>query len=280
MSSTAPLGRDTAALGLILVCMLCASTVPVAAAFAGDLAPFLFNGFYRVGIGLGCSGLLLAFYRRWVFTSSAWALIRARVFSWPANRYLLLGLVNTWDYALLSWSTRYVDPTVSVLIFDSWAISGVALLAFAFRGEGRYRPMTWFVAGMALVTVLGFLLALGGQVVGWQLLFADGAFRSALLGLGLALAAMFLTGLVAFNLKWGADLGAALARQPGAPAGLGLCGAAVSLLVSVWRRRRSTWRLASRWGSRWSGRWPGRWPWSVSWWPGAGGGHVPVLAAG
>ena len=145
------MGRDGAALSVMLASVLWGSLIPVFLALRGDLdSPFLFAASWRLGTSLsGFLGLLACL----------------RVLAW-GDRHVLLGAgrrllcvpvlltaMGSLDYGLFLLSLRFISAPVATVLVEGHLLLGAVVLVF--RSRGRYRDR------MPLLFVLLFLGFLG-----------------------------------------------------------------------------------------------------------------------
>ena len=226
------------AVGFMLVSAIAASLIPLLINFSGGSdTPFLFNVAFRIGISMASLLILFFFYRKTLLNKRAFSILGRRIFVWPYNGYFVLGMANTLDYALFAWSVQFIDVAISALLFETWPVFTLFLMAFFFREEGRYSGLTLFAVGLVLLSMSGFVFAMGSQVADFSNFFENDFFGDAGIGLALIILATLLTSLVAANFKWGANLAEDLAEETDEADGdlektLGMCGAIIALLTT------------------------------------------------
>ena len=145
------MGRDGAALSVMLASVFWGSLIPVFLALQGDLdSPFLFASSWRLGTGL--SSLLGALV---CLRSLAWRDRGVLLGAW--RRVLCVPVVLTalgsLDYGLFLLSLRFISAPVATVLVEGHLLLGAVVLVF--RSRGRYRDR------MPLLFVLLFLGFLG-----------------------------------------------------------------------------------------------------------------------
>ncbi len=193
-------GRQARATRFMLVAVIGFSAIPVYIAVADThRAPFVFTAFLYAGqfVGLGAYTVT-----RWRSLFFQWKTLRviARQVVRPA---MLLTLTGYFNYAFYSWSTEYIDPAVTTVIFGGWTFSTVLFVGWTFRGERRFERTSGALVGFMLI---GFALAILSQRAD---IFDFGKGITPLLhvgaGVALALISMSMATLGSFVLRWGVE---------------------------------------------------------------------------
>ena len=219
MAALAVRGRNGLAAALMAGATLFAALIPLALLLGGaTAAPFLFNGFWRLGAAVGVAAFLLAVFPRLCFSGAVWAVAARHL----RRGLFLLALLNAGEFALLSLAARASDLSVALTVQQVYPIFVIMLLGWLFRAEGRYRRNLRSLLPWLLVSALGAGLAVAGYAGG----FRAGAGVS---GVGLASGVLFallsagMAACGACTVRWGRDLvgdlekaGAGPARRPGA----------------------------------------------------------------
>ncbi len=211
----------------VLLAVLAWSFSPVTVSLgAGGAAPFSFNGWMRLATILCVLALIFALYRKLVFSTELWsvlgAYVQVREFRWP----LLLTALSALEFFLFAWATAYISVAVASILYGVWPVLIILWMAWLFRGEGRYRRLTWGVLGVVLVSFLGMSLAViseGGVAwsvgsgsasglagIDWAVVWSWASF----LGVFIILAGAVCSALAAFSLRWAAGFSWALRRRP------------------------------------------------------------------
>ena len=184
----------------MLVSVLFFSFIPLAIARGGGIeSPFLFNAGWRFGVAAGCLLFLLAFYRPLLLSKSFWAAAGVGAVSWSAFWSLFVSL----DYALFSASARFIDVSISAVLFELWPILMIVLIARLLPDEG-YRKNLRGIFPFLAVAFIGLYFVVASQTGGLQ--FDGGASYRLVIGISLALLSVVAGSLAAFTFRWGRDL--------------------------------------------------------------------------
>lgn len=176
------------------------SFIPLAIARGGGVeSPFLFNAGFRFGATAGCLLFLLVFYRPLLLNRSFWAAAGVGAVSWTA----LFSVLNSLEYALFSASVRFVDVSISAVLFDLWPIFIILLIAWLLPDEG-YRKNLQGILPFLTVAFIGLGFVVISQIGGFQ--FGGGVASRLALGILLALLSALAGALTGFTFRWGRDL--------------------------------------------------------------------------
>ena len=228
---------DRSALLCMLVSVVASSVAPLLVSVSGAAQfPFLFTAGMQAGGLFGCLLFLLVCHRPLLWDPRVRGALLVSVLRLDRRAiWFLLGTVSGLDYALFAWSSRYVDVAVTTVLFETWPLFLVFLMALLYRGVGRYRRPT---PALMLLLVVGFggcALVVSSQHGGLDGLFGSGVHHLAL-GVGLSLLAALATSLAAYLFRWASALSGALAPCRGVSAGGGvsleLFSVAVGMVVS------------------------------------------------
>ena len=198
---------DRSAVGYMLISVAVSSMAPLMIAVVGvGHVPFLFTAAMQVGGMLGYLFLLLARYRSLLVDPRVWAAVRGHVLRLDHRAiWFFLGIVSGLDYALFVWSTRFIDISVTTILFETWPLFLVLLMAVLYRGAGRYRRLSFSLVLLLIVGFVGCALVIRSQHVG----FAEFPSRTGYIvafGVGLAVCASLATSLAAYLFRWGSEL--------------------------------------------------------------------------
>ena len=194
-------GQNLLAAGIMLGAVLIYSFAPVAiVSGGGPESPFLFNAVWWLGVAVGILLILLLFYRSVLLNAEVLALAGQSLKSW-----IFLGAVITsFSYALFSWSTNFIDVSISAVLLELWPLLFVALMAWLFRKEGQYRKNLRSSIPLALVALAGLGFVVSSQTGGFNLGNTSGFNLTA--GVVLALLSAAASTCAAFTFRWGKDL--------------------------------------------------------------------------
>ena len=253
------------ALGYILIAVVSYALIPaVIEHIGGEKLPFLFVASWRLGVAVGCVGILAVFYiplwfnrynwgrfKYYLSTSETRAIdwhfpvinlhlrvdeIRIPLVNWKVpgdfiDWRILLAILGNCEYGLFAWSLQYIDITIATILFQSWPIFFLILSAMLLREN-----ITHFQSGK---TALSLLLLIGLGFIGFAFIIfsqtgeigelGDISLIELLIGIVLVACAMALGNLKAFGIDWGRRLGNQLS---GSITGLGSSPAMFFVLAS------------------------------------------------
>lgn len=195
--------RQARATRYMLVAVIGFSAIPVYVAVADThRAPFVFTAFLYAGQFVGLGAYTVARYRSLFFRRGALRVVARQV----VRPTMLLTLTGYFNYAFYSWSTEYIDPAVTTVIFGGWTFSTVLFVGWTFRGERRFERTSGALVGLMLIGFAGFALAILSQRSD---IFDFGEGITPLLhvgaGVALALVSMSMATLGSFVLRWGVE---------------------------------------------------------------------------
>ena len=195
--------RQSRATRFMLVAVIGFSAIPVYIAVADThRAPFVFTAFLYAGQFVGLGAYTLLTYRALFFRRGPLGVIARQV----VRPTMLLTLTGYLNYAFYSWSTEYIDPAVTTVIFGGWTFTTVLFVGWTFRSERRYERTSGALVGFMLVGFAGFALAILSQRAD-IFDFGQGAAPLIEVGIGVLLAviSMSMATLGSFVLKWGVE---------------------------------------------------------------------------
>ena len=120
------------------------SLTPLVVVLAGGDSPFLFNAGWRLGLVIGFMTFAWAKYRDVLRIPSVTSDIRNALKS-PA---ILATAISNFDYALFVLATMVIHVTAATVIFETWPLWMILMLALAYRGEDRYQKTVLFTVAM------------------------------------------------------------------------------------------------------------------------------------
>ena len=195
--------RQSRATRFMLVAVIGFSAIPVYIAMADThRAPFVFTAFLYAGQFVGLGAYTLLTYRALFFRRGPLGVIARQV----VRPTMLLTLTGYLNYAFYSWSTEYIDPAVTTVIFGGWTFTTVLFVGWTFRSERRYERTSGALVGFMLIGFAGFALAILSQRAD-IFDFGQGAAPLIEVGIGVVLAviSMSMATLGSFVLKWGVE---------------------------------------------------------------------------
>ena len=195
--------RQSRATRFMLVAVIGFSAIPVYIAVADThRAPFVFTAFLYTGQFVGLGAYTLLTYRALFFSLRPLGVIARQV----VRPTMLLTLTGYLNYAFYSWSTEYIDPAVTTVIFGGWTFTTVLFVGWTFRSERRYERTSGALVGFMLIGFAGFALAILSQRAD-IFDFGQGAAPLIEVGIGVVLAviSMSMATLGSFVLRWGVE---------------------------------------------------------------------------
>ena len=202
-------GIEKDALFFMVGAVLGYSLTPLVVVLAGGDSPFLFNAGWRLGLVIGFMTFAWARYRPALQIPSVISDIRGALKS-PA---ILATAISNFDYALFVMATMTIHVTAATVVFETWPLWMILMLALAYRGEDRYQKTVLFTVGMIGMCVVGLYLVIGSQSGTLSYLSQDGDVEMTLLGGGFALAGALVSSLAAFSFRWSTDLSRKLSKK-------------------------------------------------------------------
>ena len=202
--------RKQVAAVLMLIAVIGSSLVPLAIAIGGGgEVPFLLSASIRLGLFIGSLTFLIIAYRTLFFDRGIWALVSQRLLSLP----IILFIVAHFDFAFFALSTRFIDISITTILFESWPIFLILTVWWLFRNEKRYRSITPWTILLLCLGFVGFAFVILSEAGGIYQLRNTHSIWNLIWGILLAIISVGITTLAAFGLRWGADLGKTLAAE-------------------------------------------------------------------
>ncbi len=170
-------------------------------------SPFYFSAFWRLGTGAGCLLILYLFFRQLFCSRDVHRLVINRTFHWMLVFMVAQGL----EYALFAWATDFIDAAAATVLFYTWPIGFVIIMALAYRREGRYRkniPSVVSFMALAFLGVAFIVISEGSDLDPGKLAYAVINFNLLDLfrGTSLAILAAVFSSFGAFTFLWGREL--------------------------------------------------------------------------
>lgn len=203
--------RNSIAAVYMMTAVVAFSLLPLLLAWgAAAEGPFLFNAGFRLGTGIGYALFVFAFYQPILRDRNVLTLIVQHSTKWT----MLFIVINYFEFALFAWSTQFVNIAVTVIIYETWPIFTIFLMARLLKEEKFYRTVSVGVILSIVVSFAGFLFVVASQFGGSA--FFSGTFDTSAIklaiGVALAAAAAVSGSFTAFAFKWGIDLKEALPK--------------------------------------------------------------------
>ena len=219
------------AIGYMLVAVTLFSSLPLVIAWGGgERAPFLFNAAMNAGVVLACLVFMTALYRSLIFNGANLRIIARRIFDIKIG----LSIFANFNFAFFAWSTRFVDVSVSAILFESWPIFIILITARLFRSDARYHEITSEMLLLLALGLVGFAFVVVGQAGGFANI-QTGGLALLIAGVALAVLGAIATSFTAFSFRWGTDVASELpdsSREGISEASLDMFGVLVAFLVA------------------------------------------------
>ncbi len=196
------------AMGYMLAAVTLFSSLPLVIAWGGgEKTPFLFNAAMSAGVVLGCLVFIALRYPSLILDGANLRLIALRVIHPRFGLHPMIGLsiVANFNFALLAWSMRYVDVSISAILFGTWPIFIILIADRLFRGSGRDHPITKEMLLLLTLGIPGFAFVIVGQAGGFASV-ETGNLSTPVVGVVLALVGAVATSFTVFSFRWGTDL--------------------------------------------------------------------------
>ena len=202
--------RNRAAVLFMLAAVIGFSlTPPLIAALRASQAPFLSNA----AIYFGQAAFIFAFLAKTngrVFAiREAWKLIGRHA---ATPQFFLMAAAYS-NFGFFALSTRFIDVSITTILFGTWPIFMVICLGWLFRREKRYKKITPGMMALILVGLSGFAFVVLSQrgllFVG---AFADFDWTRLAWGVFFAMVAVALTAVSSYAFRWGVDLSEGLSK--------------------------------------------------------------------
>ena len=197
-------GRNRRAAGYILLSVIGFSSVPLIVSWsASGETPFLFNAGLRMGHAIGYLLVLVAFYRELISSPRVLSIIWRSLCTWKWA--ILLTIVAYFDLGLFALATRFIDVSITAILFETSTLFIILLMAWLFRRESRYRNITPMMLLMLALAFAGFAFAVSsqsgeiGDIIGTGL-------PMLLPGIAIAIIGALVSSLSVFGVRWGANL--------------------------------------------------------------------------
>ena len=196
------LAGNRAATGYMLLAVTLFSSLPLVIAWGGGgRVPFLFNASMNAGIAVGCLVFITILYHRLVFNAANLIVIARRAF----DVKLALSVAANFNFAFFAWSTRFVDVSVAAILFETWPLFFILLMARLYRGETRYRALDMEMVFLLALGLAGFAFVVVGQAGGFAGI-QTARLSVVIIGVVLAGLGAIATSFTAFGFRWGTDV--------------------------------------------------------------------------
>ena len=194
------LGRIANAYMLAAVVMF--SALPLIISWGGGgQSPFLFNAAMSGGVVFGCLVFMAGRYPSLVFNAASLRLIAAQAI----DSRILISIAANFNFAFLAWSSRFVDVSISAILFGTWPIFIVIIHDRLYQHRDRYHRLSPQVLLLLALGLIGFAFIIVGQAGGFDSVETAGLTELSI-GVVLAVLGAIATACNAFGFHWGTDL--------------------------------------------------------------------------
>ena len=153
---------NSSASAYMALAIISLSLIPLTIAWTGGPeSPFILNAGWRLGsIAVQTLTLLsVRKYRALLFNPDALRLVIKNI----PSRSMCLITVNQFEYAFFAWSARYLDISVSAVLFETWPVFLILLTSRLMRNAEYYRRVTPVTYGLVGLSFIGYLFVTAGE---------------------------------------------------------------------------------------------------------------------
>ena len=203
LQSATQQGQNLKAAGFMFVAVLGISLIPLFIDVSGGTqSPFLFSAIWTLGVAIGCLIFLAAFHWDVISNREVLSLIWRSMRDWK----VLLAIVGSCEFVVFVWSARFIDITITTLIFYLfWSATVTFRISYLYAEDGRYGGRYEITSGIItlfIVSLFGCAFVIAGLV--------DTSTQSYLeIAVGVGAAAMAAILAVVFvppGFRWGSEL--------------------------------------------------------------------------
>ena len=167
----------------------------------GSETPFMFNAGWKLGGLAFCMSYLITVHSSLLFNKK----IIKHVWHHAFSVLMLIAIISGFDYSLFAWSTRFVDTSVAAILYETWPIITILIIARLFRHEQRYQKITGTKFVFLVLGLVGIAFVIASETGGFYKIHLE--LKSTLVfGVILAMAAAIVTSLASALFKWSTDL--------------------------------------------------------------------------
>ena len=167
----------------------------------GGQTPFLFNAAMSAGVVLGCLVFMVARYPALALNAASLRLIARQAI----DRRIALSIAANFNFAFLAWSSRFVDVSISAILFGTWPIFLVIIHDRLYQHRDRYHRLSPQILLLLALGLAGFAFIIVGQAGGFANVETAGL-SELVIGVVLAVVGAIATACNAFGFHWGTDL--------------------------------------------------------------------------
>ena len=186
----------------MLVAVALFSSLPLIITWGGGgRTPFLFNAAMSAGVVIGCLAFIAYRYPGLLFNAASLRLIALRSLDYK----IALSIAANFNFAFLAWSSRFVDVSISAIMFGTWPIFIIIIHDRLYKHVERYHRLSPEILLLLTFGLAGFAFIIVGQAGGFNNV-ETGGLANLIVGVALAVLGAIATACTAFSFRWGTDL--------------------------------------------------------------------------
>ena len=167
----------------------------------GSETPFMFNAGWKIGGLLFCLSYLVTAHSSLLFNKK----IIKHVWHQAFSVLMLIAIISGFDYSLFAWSTRFVDTSVAAILYETWPMITILIIARLFKHEQRYQKITGTRFVFLVLGFVGIAFVIASETGGFHKLHIE-LKPTLVFGVMLAASAALVTALAGALFKWSTDL--------------------------------------------------------------------------
>ena len=125
-----------------------------------DASPFLFAGIRQISIAVGVVLLILALKERLPVNLPTIKDLKSHCKSKLVLALMFVSIVGHGGSGLFALGLSYVDVSIAALLYETWPLFLMLIMAFLFKGGERYRPITLSVLIFVVMAMAGVALVI------------------------------------------------------------------------------------------------------------------------
>ena len=144
----------------MMIAVVFYSVVPVMFELGdADESPFLFTGIWLGSVGIAAGSVIL---------SLQWTLLSDRtviedIWSHCKSRLMLFSAIGFCGFAFFAVGLAHVDVSLAAILYETWPIFLIFLMARWFKGTQRYNPITFGTLLFVVMALIGVALVILSQ---------------------------------------------------------------------------------------------------------------------
>ena len=122
-------------------------------------SPFLFTSIWQASIGVGVGTIILFFKKGLLFEKTVRKGIKSQCLSWS----MLASVTGYCGFALFALGLSFVDVSIATILYNTWPLVMILLMARLFKGIGRYKRLTPGTLAVVFVAMAGVAMVILSQ---------------------------------------------------------------------------------------------------------------------